>query len=227
MTASISIARSFLVSHGKSGALGCFVGQTEFARGDGVIVEGPRGREVGTILCPASDRQTRLMGPTSTGIILGPITVPDEIALKRLRQLEQRLFDASRSLATSKRLAIEVLDVDVLLDRRAIVQYLASEEQPLDDFAEALSQAFHLEVRLENLHVEADKHVAEMHPDGAHKHGCGKPDCGKTGGGCSSSGGGCSSCGSSCGSAVSDLRPYFAHLRAQLEARATPRTPLL
>ena len=208
----------YLVSHGKSGGLGSFTTQVPclLRRGDRVIIDSPRGREVGTILCPANIRQARILGAVASGAILRPFAPADEITLLRTRALEERLFEAGRRLAKAQVLPMEILDVDVLLQDRAILQFVGTEDTALDAFVQSLSQTFQLDIRLENL-AQAPEVEEESH-------GCGKPDCGKAeGGGCStcSTGGGCSSCGTG----ATDIRPYFAHLRAQLEA--TQRTSLL
>jgi hypothetical protein len=209
----------YLVSHGKSGGLGHFTARLPQAlrRGDRVIIDSPRGREVGTVLCPANVRQSRILGHAPSGAIVRPLTPADDTALAQLRETEQRLFEAGRLLAREQGLPVEVLDVDVLFEDRAILQLIGVDETPLDTFVGALRQAFHLDIHLENLAVARE-------PAEPEDHGCGKPDCGKTaGGGCSTcgTGGGCSSCGTG----GTDLRPYFAHLRTQMEAKK--RTSLL
>jgi hypothetical protein len=213
-------ADGYVVSHGKSGGLGHFTAPVSLAlrRGDRVIIDSPRGREIGTVLCPANARQSRILGAVASGAIVRPFTPDDDMVLNHLRETEQRLFEASRRLACSQGLPVEVLDVDVLFEERAILQIVGVDDTPLDTFVDALRRAFHLDIQLENL-------ALAQPTENAADHGCGKPDCGKTtgaGGGCTTcaTGGGCSSCG-----AATDLRPYFAHLRTQMEAKN--RTSLL
>jgi hypothetical protein len=211
-------ADGYVVSHGKSGSLGHFITRFPLAlrRGDRVIIDGPRGREIGTVLCPANVRQARILKAATSGAIVRHLTPDDDMALSHLRETEQRLFEASRRLACSQGLPVEVLDVEVLFEDRAILQIVGVDDTPLDAFVGALRRAFQLDIQLENLALaQATENAAD--------HGCGKPDCGKTaGGGCTTcaTGGGCSSCG-----AATDLRPYFAHLRTQMEAKN--RTSLL
>jgi hypothetical protein len=207
----------YVVGHGKSGGLGHFTSRRPLplGRGDRVIIDSPRGREVGTVLCPANARQARILGAVASGGIVRLLTPDDEMALKHSRETEQRLFEASRRLARDSDLPVEILDVDVLFEKRAILQVVGMNDTPLDAFVGTLSQAFRLDIQLENL--------ALAHPMENADHGCGKPDCGKrSGGGCTTcaTGGGCASCGGAV-----DLRPYFAHLRQQMEARN--RTSLL
>src|SRR5205807_2272841 len=88
----------YLVSHGKSGGVGSFVapGPMVLCRGDRVVIDGPRGREAGTILCPANIRQARLLGAMDSGSIVRSLIPDDEAALAGLHELGQQLFDFSR-----------------------------------------------------------------------------------------------------------------------------------
>lgn len=214
-----AVADQYVVSHGKSGGLGCFVAPEPLTlrRGERVVVDSSRGREVGSILCAASIRQARLLGAITTGTVVRRLDDEDESLLASLKELGARVYEAGRGLARDLDLPLEILDVEMLLDRQAILQFLGDASANLDDFAATLGQAFALDIRLENLALPVDQH------DEDHG-GCGKPDCGREGkSGCSTcgTGGGCSSCGSS----KVDMRDYFLHLRTQMEARQ--RTPLL
>lgn len=210
----------FLVSHGRSGVIGAFT-LTEplpIGRGQTVIVQTARGVEIGTVLGPASIRQARLFGASSSGALLRRVTDQDETRRSELAQIEQQIFEIARAWATRADLAIEILDVDLLFDgQQAIVQFLGKDTDT-EKFAQALEQHFDLTIRLENLAVPS---APEEHEHG----GCDKPDCGRTadgGGGCTtcSTGGGCSSCGS----AKVDMREYFGHLRTKMETNQ--RIPL-
>jgi hypothetical protein len=197
-------ADQFVVSFGKSGALGVFNAPAPLVlrRGERVVVRTPRGIEVGTVLCAATVRQARLLGATGMGELLRPLGTGDAARLPDLAQLGQAVYAAAQDQATG--LGIAIFDVEVLLDgHQAIVQYVGADAS-LDAFAQALESRFALAVRLENL----------AQPTTGHEHGgCDKPDCGR--GGCSTcgSGGGCASCGS----AKVDMRDYFAHLREKME----------
>jgi hypothetical protein len=197
-------ADQFVVSFGKSGALGVFNAPAPLVlrRGDRVVVRTPRGVEVGTVLCAATVRQARLLGATGMGELLRPFGTDDANRLPELAQLGQAVYAAAQEHVGG--VGIAILDVEVLLDgHQAIVQYVGADVS-LDTFAQALEARFALAVRLENL----------AQPAMPHEHGgCDKPDCGR--GGCSTcgSGGGCASCGS----AKVDMRDYFAHLREKMQ----------
>jgi hypothetical protein len=199
-------ADQFVVSFGKNGALGVFNAPAPLVlrRGERVVLQTPRGLEVGSVLCPASIRQARLLGAVTTGALLRPLSADDAARLPALEQVGQQLYEAARRQVPA---GAEILDVELLLDGQQAILHFVGDAPNLDEFARTLEQHFALHVRLENLVQPAG--AAEEHG------GCDKPDCGREAGGCTtcSTGGGCSSCGSS----KVDLRDYFAHLRGKLE----------
>jgi hypothetical protein len=209
--------REYLVSYGSGGAVGRFLSArgSECRRGDRVVVESPRGLEVGRVLCSATSRHEQLM-PGGVGRLLRRAGPEDEAAAARAQALARGVFESGRRIAAELGLPVEILDVEVLLDgRRAVVQHLGWAECDWGTFAESLARAYRLEVLVEDL-------APPQPPEEAHG-GCGQPGCGRERGGCSSCGsGGCSSCGSS----GVDLREYFAHLRSKMEQQ-TQRLPLL
>jgi cell fate regulator YaaT (PSP1 superfamily) len=207
------------VSHGKSGAFGLFAADVSLAleRGDRVVIVSSRGQEIGSVLCPANSRHGLYLGPSPPGKLLRRATSEDESGLARFADLGQAIFADSRALAQQLHLPVEIIDVDILLDRsQAILQFLGPSDADFNDFVKALVSRHQLSIHLENLALPQE-------PDQVHG-GCGKPDCGRVnGGGCTTCGteGGCSSCG---GGKV-DMKAYFAHLRTRMEERH--RTPLL
>lgn len=210
--AALETTDQFLVSHGKSGAVGVFTvaDGLPLRRGTTVILQTPRGLERGTVLGPATLRQARVLGAVSSGSILRCASAADEQRHDELRQGAERFFGVAQRVAQRRELALELLDVELLFDGRLMVLQFLGNETNLDAFAQELQAATNVAVRLENLALpHADDHG-----------GCSKPDCGRDAGGCDScgSGGGCSSCGS----AKVDMRDYFAHLRTQMEQRRTP-----
>jgi hypothetical protein len=214
-------ASRYIVSFGKGGGVGVFTapgGVAGLRRGDRVVIGTPRGTEVGCVLCPATIRQARLLGATAAGSLLRRVEFQDENRLAEAARLGQRLFEASRTRVKQDQLALEILDVEVLLDcRQAVVQFVGDDAH-LDDLAQSLEGQFDLQVRLENLALLA----ASQGEDEAHHRGCDRSDCGRAAGGCStcSTGGGCSSCGAS----KVDMRNYFAHLREKMDK--SQRVPL-
>lgn len=206
----------YVVTFGRDGAVGCFLAESPLPsrRRQAVLVRTPRGLEVGSLLGPANVRQTRLLGPNVLGDLVRPLGLADQSTLDAIDAARRDLLDHAELLRPG--FDVVVLDAEVFFDRRnALVHVLDPDPDRLGDFASELGAATGLVVRIANLNVFAE-------PD---DHGCGKPDCGA--GGCSS--GGCSTggCSTGCGSGGEpvDLRPYFSHLRDQMESHA--RTSLI
>lgn len=209
----MNAADEFLVHYGKNAALGSFTAPPELApfRGARVVVEGPRGREVGTILAPSSSQ-----GLPRTGTILRLLGAEDEDALTHLLLQGEEVFTTAAAVANSLA-GLSVLDVDMPLQGAPILQVLADPAADLASFAQSLETLLGQPILIENL-----AEPLPIETDHSHEGGCGKPDCGRD------SGGGCTTCGtgggcSSCGSGGTDLADYFAHLRTKME---TTRVPL-
>ena len=204
----------YVVTFGNDAALGCFsvVDPVLLRRGRKVLVETPRGLEVGSVSCAATIRQARLLGALVSGRLIRSLTNHDDAILDRCSRLARDIVVAAEALAIQLSLQLAVLDAEVLFDgKTAILQILHPKLESLVSFAETLSRRFAVDVRLANLPGLV---AVEVEPAG-----CGKPDCDKTeGGGCStcSTGGGCSSCGAP---GKVDLKPYFAHLRDKMETQ--------
>ena len=139
----------------------------------------------------------------------------------RLQIQADQLFAIAGQAAGRGALPIQVLDVELLFDGScAIFHIVGPADCDWSPLSAALEADAGLTVRFENLAAGAPHEEHEEHEE--HAGGCGKPDCGRGEGGCSSCGsGGCGSCGKD----PVDLRPYFAHLRAKMEAEG--RTSLL
>jgi len=223
----------YLVQYGRSAFVGRFRPEREtasgfFGRGDRVVIRGPRGLELGTVLCQLTDRY--LPNADDDGELIHPATPEDEAAAERFDALGQTILAAADERAAESGLPISFVDIEVSLDGAAAVlhglPWDECEASPL--FAE-LSARFGLAVRLLDL---SRTPAAKDPPDPGHA-GCGKPGCGSESGGCSScgsgSGGGCStgSCSRGKVKSADELTAYFADLRRQMEAAGMNRTPLV
>jgi hypothetical protein len=210
----------YLVQYGKSGGLGCFLAESplQLRRGTHVLVETPRGSEIGIALRPATLLQARLLGAVASGTLHRPLQA-SEVAEHASRA--ESVFREIRGLLHQIETHLEVLDLDLCFGQdRAILHVIAAADLDLTPHVRSVAETFGLELRIENL--AAPTPVAEEEES----HGCGKPDCGKTegdSGGCSScsTGGGC---GSGCGSGSVDWQSYFADLRQRMP---NDRRPLL
>jgi hypothetical protein len=198
-----------LVRYGRPGYVGRFRAAEAPGRGGGVVVRGPRGLELGTVLC-ASDGPA---GIDDEGDLLRAATAADDAAADRAAAMARELLAAADDLAAGRPVAFP--DAEVTLDAAAAVLHaLPWAACDLDPVLVALSERFGLPVRL------LDLSRTPTNPDPPEPAtSCGKPDCGSGGGGCGT-GGGCStgSCSRGAVKSAGELTAYFADLRGKMEA---------
>ncbi|MBX9627243.1 MAG: hypothetical protein K2X82_25800 [Gemmataceae bacterium] len=206
-----------LVQYGRPGFVGRFRSDAAPPRGGRVVVRGPRGVEVGTVLCATTGTDE------PDGDLLRTITPEDDAAVVRNEAVGRELLDAAAVAGADLPLAF--VDVEVMLDgASAVLHALPWAGCDADPLLATLSDRFGLAVRLLDLSRTPS---ATDPPEPA---GCGKPGCGTTAGGCSScgTGGGCSS--GSCSRGVvknsEQLTSYFADLRRKMEVTGGGRLPL-
>lgn len=196
-----------LVRYGRPGYVGRFRGTAE--RGERVVVRGPRGLELGAVLC-AADRPA---GIDDEGDLLRAATAADDAADTHTAALARDLLAAADDLAAG--LPVAFPDAEVALDGAAAVLHaLPWAACDLDPVLVALSERFGLPVRLLDL---ARTPTNPDPPEPATS--CGKPDCGSGGGGCGS---GCGTCSRGAVKSAGELTAYFADLRGKMEAARVP-----
>lgn len=211
------LSDQFIASFGKDAAVGCFTaaGPMTLARHAAVLLETPRGLEVGRIMGPATIRQARLLGGQVRGDLVRALTSDDETTITEMSLLGQRVLDEAERVARESDTPLTLIDAEAFFDLgRAVLHILHPNPDELAAFTETLSRRVGISVQLVNLALPAAL------PEPAH--GCGKPDCGSGEGGCST--GGCSTggCSTGCGSGPVDIAPYFAELREKMESRRIP-----
>jgi cell fate regulator YaaT (PSP1 superfamily) len=206
----------YLVSYGTSGEFARFrpVAPAEYRRGDRVVVRTSQGLELGVVMCPAQAEHSPFLSRTALGELLRRVTEIDEKQADQAQRLGQRVFDDGQRFAGELELALEILDVEILLDgQQAIVHHLRQVDCDYRDLVSALSKKYDLHIRMNNLALPKEETI-----------GCGEPNCGQLTGGCQSCGsGGCSTCGK--GVKKEEVAAHLLHLRQLMEQRN--RTPLL
>src|SRR5438128_1848999 len=105
--------REYLLNYGTMGDLGR--GRAAAAlvcgRGDPVVLQSPRGLELGVVLCEARPGHVRLLGHVGCGEILRRATPEDQRTAERLRRRGEELFADARRTASTLGLPLEILDV--------------------------------------------------------------------------------------------------------------------
>jgi cell fate regulator YaaT (PSP1 superfamily) len=211
---------SALVQFGRLGFIGRFTATAGVARGERVIVRGPRGVEMGTVLCNPDEPFETTLPPE--GELVRAATAEDDAHAASLSGRSAELLGQAVAAAGERGLPLTFVDAELTFDDHFILHGLAWAACDATPLFEDLSEQFGLTVRL--LDLSRAPTTRDPKPSG----GCGEPGCGSGEGGCSTGGGGCSSGGCSRGSVKSgdELSAYFANLRRQMEAAGATRTPL-
>jgi hypothetical protein len=208
----------YLLGYGLRGEFGRFraARPLDCRRGDRAVVRSHRGLEVAEVLREAAPRHAHFLPNTSVGQLIRLITADDELTEAELRERAGEVLARGNRLAAEMGLPLEVLDVEMLLDREhAVVHHLRWAECDVRPFVSTLSREFMVHVVLTDL--TRDAHGAH-HDEEDEAHGCGREGCGM--GKCSScDSGGCSTCGAA---SPKELHGYFAGLRAEIERLRTP-----
>jgi hypothetical protein len=217
---------SCLVQFGRSGFVGRFASAAALARGERVVVRGPRGVEPGVVLCEPGERFAPSL--SAEGELLRVATPEDDALTAAFPAREAELLAAATDAAAERGFPLTFVDAELTLDDRLILHGLAWDECDATPLFAELSARFNLSVRL------LDLSRTPVAVDPKQQDGCGKPDCGSGSGGCSSCGTdggekkGCStgSCSRNAVKSAEELTAYFADLREKMEAAGVTRTPL-
>jgi hypothetical protein len=206
----------YLIQYGVSAFVGRFRSPISgLERRTLVLIQSPRGTELGTILEEIHPALCESSTYSVEGDLLGVASADDSAQAQADRQRANQIL-ASLDVGTAP---IAVLDAEILhVGRGLILHVLPWEACELDDWLAALSNELNLPVRVLNI---GQMKLTVDPPEPTSK--CGSGGCG-TGGGCST--GGCSTGSCSKGQVKSsgELTEYFAGLRKQMEQ--SQRIPL-
>ena len=206
----------YLTQYGRLGFVGQFRSEFLLARGDRVVVRGPRGIELADILVAPE----RFSGPDD-GDVLRPATRADDAEASRLDARAQELLASASARGSELGLPLAFVDIEVTLDGTAILHALPWDACDATALLDAGATCAGLAVRL----LDLSRSPTANDPPAT---GCGKPGCGSESGGGGCSTGGCSSGSCSRGAVKSseELTAYFADLRRKMEDARLARTPL-
>lgn len=201
---------ALVVRYGRPAFVGRFVcdDASNLPRGAAVVVDTPRGRELGTVLGDAARHADALTA--AGGAVIRPASPADQALAATDTHAARELLDLAADRAAG--LPLTVADAEVLLGRSAgVLHCLVWDQFDGDAVFADLSLAAGYPVRLFDL-ANAGGPADPPEPS------CGSGGCGTGGGGCGSgcgSGGGCSR---GAVKSADELTAYFAGLRRQMEA---------
>jgi cell fate regulator YaaT (PSP1 superfamily) len=207
----------YLVQHGQGGFLGRFRNRTEqvFQHGDAVVVQSPRGLEMGMVMSAAPARFAALVDPDTSGAILRAPTARDTLLAQQYSQQSRALVEKVQQRVEEHGYPLTILDGEILLDgENAVIQAIHWDACDATPLFEELSRESSLKLRLHDLST-----APAAPAKGCGAEGCGAGNCSSCG---SSEGGGCStgSCSSGKVKSAEELTEYFAALRAKMPTSA-------
>lgn len=167
-------ATQYIVRHGAMRYLGQFEpeGESAYARNAEVIVRSERGLEAGQVLCDANPRAVELLVEPTKGQIVRGMTADDRLQRDRLRERERQEFAACRGFIETRKLQMELVDVEHLFGGERIVFYFLAEKRV--DFRELvkdLAREFQTRIELRQIGVRDEAKLLADYGD------CGKPVC--------------------------------------------------
>jgi hypothetical protein len=212
----------YLIQFGRLGFVGRFPTALMLARGEWVVIRGPRGTELGEVLI-STDSRFLHSADLNEGDILRLATPEDVAESSSSKTRGHELLRSATNRANDLGLPIVFVDIEVTLDKTAILHALPWSECDATSLLDELTNATGFTFRLLDL-------SRGPKPEVTPSKGCGKPGCGTESGGCSScgTGGGCStgSCSRGTVKTSEELTIYFADLRRKMEEAEITRTPL-
>src|SRR4051812_26369509 len=118
----------WIVRHGAMRFLGVFdPEQAEYARSDDVVVRTERGHELGVVLCPATPGAVELLSEPTKGRIVRRLSDRDRQERQRIKEQEQSELETCERFVASRRLQMELVDVEHLFGGERVVFYFLAE----------------------------------------------------------------------------------------------------
>jgi len=165
----------FIVRHGVMRLLGEFEpldADRLYERGQTVVVQTERGRELGEVLCPSSPRAVQMLTEPSHGQIVRTLTAEDRAELSRLRERQAFEYDRCREFIKGRNLQMDMVDVEHLFGgERLIFYFLAEKRVDFRELVKDLAREFRTRIEMRQIGVRDEAKLLADYGD------CGKPVC--------------------------------------------------
>jgi len=186
---------AYYVRYGLMGRVGRFLAPSDaFERGQSVVVETRRGRELGEVLLPANPPSTQANVPTAMARVLRTTTEDDLACATRTRADRDRRFSLCQQVFQQGVWPFDLIDVEPLLDDgRTVVHYLGPHDLDVAGLLAVFRSVHDLDLVFEPVGRDTPDEATDSEPTAP---GCGS--CGAGAGGCGTGGSGghsgCSDC---------------------------------
>jgi cell fate regulator YaaT (PSP1 superfamily) len=163
----------YVVRHGAMRFLGEFEAvETTYPRAADVVVRSERGLEVGQVLCPANPRAVQMLSEPTRGQIVRAFTPEDHRQLEQIRARETVEYDTCVRLIGSRKLQMELVDVEHLFGgERVVFYFLAEKRVDFRELVKDLAREFQTRIELRQIGVRDEAKLLADYGD------CGKPVC--------------------------------------------------
>jgi hypothetical protein len=128
-----------------------------YARYDEVVVRTERGLELGVVLCHSTPQMMSLLSEPTHGRIVRKMTDQDRQEKQRLKALEQAELDTCERFVETRKLQMELVDVEHLFGGERIVFYFLAEKRV--DFRELvkdLAREYQTRIEMRQIGVRDD-----------------------------------------------------------------------
>jgi cell fate regulator YaaT (PSP1 superfamily) len=170
----VRMRANYVIRYGQMRFLGEFQGleDLEHPRGQRVIVQSDRGRELGEVLCLATDRTALFLENPVQGPILR-VAAADDLALEPEIEARRREgFATCKELIAKRRLQMNLVDVEMVFGgERLVFYYLAEKRVDFRDLVRDLARAFQTRIEMRQIGVRDEAKLLADYGD------CGKPVC--------------------------------------------------
>jgi cell fate regulator YaaT (PSP1 superfamily) len=166
---------SYIVRYGSMRVVGEFTSrsESEFTRGQDVLVRSDRGIEWGEVLSPADDRSREYLGSEKpAGRILRKARDEDYQSRDELESKERREFEDCRRFIAERKLQMQLVDIEHIFGgERVVFYYLAEKRVDFRDLVKALAKEFKTRIEMRQIGVRDEAKLLADYGD------CGKPVC--------------------------------------------------
>lgn len=146
--------------------------QSEFRRGDEVVVRTNRGVETGQVLCEATDELIQQMERSPAGSVLRTMSDDDSAQLSHLFQLKNSRWEFCEQAIRRMQLQMKIVDLEQILGgERIVIYYVAEERVDFRDLVKELGGEFQTRIEMTQIGVRDEAKLLADYGD------CGKPVC--------------------------------------------------
>ena len=164
----------YITRYGSMRLLGIFTSKknSEYRRGDDVILRTSRGLETGSILCQASDEALGQFKEAPGGQLVRVMSSSDHGECNRIKKNTRQDFEKCRDLVEKLDLAMELADIEhVFGGERIIIYYLSEDRVDFRELVKQLAAEFQTRIEMRQIGVRDEAKLLADYGD------CGKPVC--------------------------------------------------